>query len=83
MLIPARPCDSSAFSDHVGMKAALDRALQFYNRGMVDPVSNSIDFDMERTIGAGFHQGGETYATTSYVRAVFRHGQIMTIYPLL
>jgi hypothetical protein len=83
MKIPKNPRDSTAFTDYVDMKAAIDRALEMYARGETTPGGNVVSFDMGRPIGSGFVKGGGSYASTSQVKAYFRDGKLVTIFPQL
>ncbi|WPP42137.1 hypothetical protein SK066_04045 [Paenibacillus hunanensis] len=74
-----RPVNSSRFSSNQAQLNSAQRAETIYRQ----TGANKIDFSMDDIIGEGYKRGGQTYVESSKVVAIFRNGQLYTMYPNL
>ena len=71
---------SRFFSNEIQLEAAKMAQSQFAATG-----KTTFRFDMGKLVGEGYLKGGGagSYRTTTQVQAVFKDGQLNTLYPLL
>jgi RHS repeat-associated protein len=69
--------DSSRFFSHQLQLQAAQRAQTIFRQ----TGKTSFSFDMKTMVGEGFTMGGGELFWTSNVTAVFKNGQLMTLYP--
>lgn len=71
--------DASRFLSNQAQLRAVQRAQTIFRQ----TGRRSFSFQMEGIIGEGYLRGGVELVETTNVQAVFRNGQLFTIYPLL
>ena len=73
------PVDSSRFLSNQAQLNAAQRAQTIYKQ----TGQTSFSFNMGETIGEGYTKGGGDLMRTTNVQAVFRNGELYTMYPKL
>ena len=73
------PVDASRFFSNQQELQAAQRAQTIFQQ----TGKTSFSFEMESSIGEGFTKGGGAYVQTNTVQAVFRNGQLFTMFPKL
>jgi RHS repeat-associated protein len=73
--------NASRFLTNEGQLNAVNKAKEVYGQ----TGKTSFTFDTNETIGEGYLKGGGagSYRTSTQVQAVFKNGQLNTLYPLL
>lgn len=74
-----RPSDSTRFLSNVDQLGAVQRGTALMNADGTD----SITFNMGRTIGEGYRKGGSPVLNTPEVAVFRRNGHIITAFPQL
>ena len=73
--------DSTRFTSHVNQLESAQRAQNIMNRFGSSVGTEVITFDAGREIGVGYGRLGSILQSSSSVKAVFRDGNLITMYP--
>ena len=81
--VAGRPVDSTRFLSHADELEAAQKALD-YQRNFGTGVGNeTFEFNMGRDVGEGYFARTSNYGTAENVRAFFRDGNLVTLFPTL
>ncbi|HLN29594.1 MAG TPA: hypothetical protein VK395_17735, partial [Gemmataceae bacterium] len=77
--VAGKPVDSGRFLSHRDQLEAVKIAEDTFKR----TGQTTFSFEMHNIVGEGFTKGSAELVRTSNVKAIFRHGKLITLYPQL